>query len=471
MKRWFSVGVAAVLGLALTGVLAWKFDLTGVLLALGCFVGLFLTYRIFRDPQFGLLLMVFCLPFERIPSLDVGGVTLRLNFLFGILTLVSALWALGTRQLKIGPNPIGWPLALFFLISIVSSFFAVETDRALFVIVFTAFTVSLGLLPLSLLRSERLLGQLLSVLFASAAVVGVFGLYQFVGDLAGLPRTLTGIDIGFSKVVFGFPRIQAFSAEPLYLGNYLLLPLSLLLTTLLRRIEVPGWSRFWRWALFALLCLVLILTVSRGAYLAALASVFVIACSFPRELLAPKRLFALGLGGLVVGVGAAFFIAQGGDIATTSFQDHVFGGDFEEAESTQGRLDSYGQAFVAWEEHSWLGVGPGNFGSYSKGYPDPRSVEGSGIVNNEYLELLAETGIFGFAAMLILALITVTRSVVAYQATRSPFLQAALVGTTAALIGLAVQYNFFSTLYIIYVWVLIGLCLAVQTLALQPRRP
>ena len=54
-----------------------------------------------------------------------------------------------------------------------------------------------------------------------ALVAAVFGLYQFFGDMVGLPISATLLKFGYDKTTFGFARIQAFSQEPLYFSNYL----------------------------------------------------------------------------------------------------------------------------------------------------------------------------------------------------------------------------------------------------------
>jgi len=213
----------------------------------------------------------------------------------------------------------------------------------------------------------------------------------------------------------------------------------------------------------------LILTVSRGAYLAGAISFVFLAITLPRQTVRPAHLLLGGMLMLVVLAGTGLFISQGRDDAMDQFIEHVTIGDLNEGESTQGRLSAFDVAVQAWQDHPWLGIGIGNFGAYVKDYPDPRELEGYDIVNNEYLEVLAETGLFGFGALLVLLAIVLSRSTIAYKATEDPLIRAGVAGTTSALIGLLVQYNFFSTLFIVYVWVLLGYVVAAQNIALQAR--
>ncbi len=459
-------------GLAAAVALAWlvdNFGLNGGVIGVGLAAATWLSLAILKNPQLGLWCILFFLPFERIPSLDIGGLTLRINFFFGAVTLVAGLlaWAHG----RLGPvkNPAIWPLLGYFLAALLSLTGAVETERSLVVLGFTLFTASFLWLVVTLLRTKEDLAKSLRILFAVSLIVGLFGIYQFLGDAIGLPAELTGLKEGYGLSTLGFPRIQAFSVEPLYLGNFLLLPLSLLLSVLMLQVKGVG-RRGWLWLLFALLCLVLILTVSRGAYVAGAVSLLFLIITFPRQMARPAHLLIGGGLIAIVLAGTGWFITQGRDDALQQFIEHVTIGDLQEGESTQGRLSAFDVALAAWQDHRLLGIGLGNFGAYVKNYPDPREVEGYDIVNNESLEVLAETGLFGFAALAVLLAIVLSRSVIAYRAADDPLIRAGLAGSTAALLGLLVQYNFFSTLFIVYVWVLVGLVIATQNLALVSEK-
>ncbi|MBI2589811.1 O-antigen ligase family protein [Candidatus Berkelbacteria bacterium] len=458
---WFSSLFGAILTIGMALILNFK----GLILLLGLGFALWLARAIFKNPTQGWLAIIFFLPFERIPSLEVGGLTLRINFLLGALTLLALGFQLLTRRRRAQPFIPSWPLLIFLIATGLSVFGARESTRSLFVFGFILFTASFGWLVSQFIRSQEDFKRVIRVLLISAGVVVAFGLYQFLGDAIGLPSSLTGLNQGYTKEVLGFPRIQAFSIEPLYLGNFLLLPISLLASLLLLRVK--SYQTLWHWLLFSLMLIVFVLTVSRGAYLGGLAAAGVIFLTLPRFVLAPRFLLA-GLGLFILTtLGVYFFLGQGREDALEQFAEHVQIQDFAVGESTQGRLVAFIQAKQAWEEHPWLGIGLGNFGFYVKGYPDPRSLESFDIVNNQYLEILAETGLIGLGAFLAFILLLLARAIVAYRAVKEPLLQAVLLGATAAVVGLLVQYNFFSTLYIIHVWVFIGFLVAISNLILK----
>lgn len=457
-------------GLASAVMLGWlvdHFDWTGAVLGLSMVTAVWLGVTVWRHPQLGLWCILFFLPFERIPSLNLAGVTLRINFFFGLMMGLVVLGGYLTRRWLPRPHPLAIPVVAYLLGAVLSLFGAIEQTHALVVLGFTVFTMSFAWIVVELLKTPAQLRRSMDVLFVASAVVGLFGLYQFLGDAVGLPATLTGLKEGYSLSVLGFPRIQAFSVEPLYLGSYLLLPLGLLYSVLMLRVKT-SWSRGWLWGLLGLLSLVLILTVSRGAYLAGSVTLLWLIVTLPRETF-DLRHVAIGL--LVVaglGVGTWWFVSQGRDDALDQFVEHVTVGDLEQGESTQGRLTAFDVALEAWQDHPWFGIGLGNFGAYVKAYPDPRDIEGYDIVNNEYLEVLAETGLAGFIPFVALIVTVLARSFFAFRRTHDSLIRAGLAGTTAAFVGVLVQYNFFSTLFIVYVWVLIGLVIACQNLAFDP---
>ncbi|MEK7461224.1 MAG: O-antigen ligase family protein [Patescibacteria group bacterium] len=413
--------------------------------------------------ELGLLGLIAFLPFERIPSLDMAGFTVKINHIFGGLVLLVWLLTVLVGKRRIQPNPLVLPTLLFMASLALSLVTAEAGQRAVFSLAATFFSVSLGLLIPQLLVKTEQLPLLLKILGATTLLAVVFGFYQFLGDLAGLPVSLTGLDPGYTKVVFGFPRIQAFSQEPLYFGNFLLLPFSLGIA-LLALPKLP-WRRPLLISALVLVALAFIFTLSRGAFLGLAASLLVLLLILGKHLLKPK-LIVIGLATmLVVGLTTVGFLSIARPGALTEFTSHVTVKDFGRGDSTVGRLSSWYQAVTIWQTSPWVGVGFGNFGPASLGYPAQTPAHGWPIVNNQYLELLAETGLIGTLTFVIFILYLLGRSCsLIVRQPRGTLLDASLVGATAALIGILVQYNFFSTLYINPIWITIGLLVALQNL-------
>jgi len=130
----------------------------------------------------------------------------------------------------------------------ISGFFAENAFRQLTVYISLLIMLVIYLAVVNALTSERIVKMMVSAFFISAFLMSIIGIYQFFGDMAGLPTSLTGLDPGYTKVVFGFPRIHAFSKEPLYYANYIFIPLGIALALFFSKqakrtkvIEGSGW--------------------------------------------------------------------------------------------------------------------------------------------------------------------------------------------------------------------------------------
>jgi len=402
--------------------------------------------------------LVFALPFERIPSADVAGVTVRASLIIGGLVILRAAQKLLTRAVA---AHFGWTerlLALFGAWLVVLIPLSINKPRALEVTVFTLFVLALAIAVKILWRRE-FLGLILRALLWSTAIVCLFGLYQYIGNLAGLGSNLTGLRGRYSWQLFGFPRIQSTALEPLYFASFLTLPLAILLALWLQM----GWRRS-RAALLLLASVDLFLTVSRGGtYSYAIFAVCLLAYSIWRG---HARRAGMCLLTILIAYGASLVIIGylnqpfGGSIThqtgVKSYTKQITNTGLEGSgdERTQARR----QAWLVFTSHPLTGVGPGNFGPTIQ-HNQP-SAGGWTIVNNEPLELLAETGVVGFGllmAALALMAVSAIRAVWPRPPNGDPVGHATVLGLLAFMIGLAVQYQTFSTLYIVHIWVALGL--------------
>ena len=435
------------------------------LLGMACGIATGIGLGILRDPRIGVFLIAAVLPLERIGALETGDSTIRLSQVLVAVTLV--VWAVvgaARRRLPLAPYPIGFPVTAFLAVNLLGLLVVVNLHRSLVVLGATLLTIAVSALLPMLLTDRASLYRLVRILLISAAVVSVFGLLQFFGDLAGLPTTVTGLRELYTKDVLGFPRIQSTALEPLYFANYLLLPIGVLLALYLsdQRRVVP---RPWLLPLLLLLGVNLMLTVSRGGYLGLAATALVVGTFSLRHLITPTRLSILLLIGFVTYVVVVQAIGAGGEALLETFTGHVqnvfFGASFAE------RVETIEHAVTAFWSSPWVGIGPGAFGPFVAMHPFVVPKDGWAIVNNEYIELLAETGIAGTLAFVGIVTTLVLRSLRAIRRSHDHEVTALLVGVLGAFIGILVQYLTFSTLYIMHVWFVIGLLIAVQTFALR----
>lgn len=429
---------------------------------LAALVGLSCTIAIVLNPMAGIYLLTFFLPFERIGSVDVAGITIRISQVVAILTVTA--WCLrGLRfgSFKFRPYPLLLPIALFLMVACIGLVSAPNLERSMLVVMFIMFTAGVSMILPSIVRHTVHVEKVVGILLVSMAVVCLFGLYQFLGDIVGLPTSLTGLRPQYTKEILGFPRVQSTALEPLYFANYLLIPLSLAIALWLSKA-----SRWKHWRLLGLALLGgvnFILTVSRGGYIALAVTLLCLALVYWKQLLRPSIMIPLIVSLALTGGIAYRFLNFTDQVA--SFTEHVtniFGGA-----SYDERVETFAIAERMFWQHPWVGVGPGSFGPYAAFHPLITPSEGYKIVNNEYIELLAETGVLGFGAMAIAVLMLYVRSWKALRKTKNPFLKATLIALLAAFTGTLVQYNTFSILYIMHIWFTIGLMVSIQNIILH----
>lgn len=440
------------------------------LIAIVCLIAFFVFVILaIKNPFWGFSLLIFFLPFERIPSIDIGFANLRINQLLAAGILIAWFMAIIIQRRKIAPNPLSWPILGFLLVSFISIMFAGNMTRAIQVFIFELFIILVSILAINLVSEKSKLEAIIKIIFWSGLVVCIFSIYQFFGDLIGLPQALTGLKTGYTSAVFGFPRVQAFSMEPLFLANFLFIPLGIAIA--LYFFKTGPVKKLNIFLFISLLCLILILTVSRGAYIGLVAMVVFFLLLIPKKVFSIKTIITLAIIIIVAGLSVYIFLSKADSRAYDEFIKHVTITDMQEGESVQGRLQSYSRAIDFWKESPIIGIGVGNYGPKVKNYPSADSVQGWDIVNNEYLEILAERGVLGLIFFSLIIIVVFLRSIKAYFSTKDLYLKAIILGFNAAFFAILVQYNFFSTLYIMHIWVLIGLIIATQNIALKSKTP
>jgi len=473
--------VAAGLTLVFSGWLVSQFGELSLMMILILVFGGLVTYQIIRDPLWGMAAIVFFLPFERVPTYNIGGVDVRINVIIGLITLLAWLLALiaNPKKWRLEPNILAIPLILFIASMIISLWGAANLDRGLQFLGFILFTMVFAILAINTIVDKISLNKIILTLFWSSLLVGLFGLFQFAGDVIGLPPSLTLLKDIYTSEIFGFPRIQAFSMEPLYFANYLLIPICLGLAYFFGRadqikMEPNAINKFvsdrkWLVALLIVLLINFVLTVSRGAYLGFIAAIVFLFIFFFRKVLTWKNILIGLTACLLIGYGVSFALSKGDYRATNEFIGHVLLKDFNVGESVQGRLQAFRSALTMFYKHPAFGVGLANYGPIATSQPSAPPPSGWPIVNNEYIEILAETGLTGFLSFCLILIILIARSFMALAKSQDHFLKITMAGLLAALIGVLIQYNSFSTLYIIHIWVLIGLVIGTQNLILNNK--
>lgn len=424
-----------------------------------------------------LCLLLLLLPFELYPRAELFSISIRLSQVVGLLLIVFCLPLIIKNWRDWLSNP--WALlALFVLASTISAVLALNKTKGLLVTSFYAFDFILAY-AVAQTFSLRHSAVFKKIIFGIGLVVAAFCLYQLIGDTLGLSNNYTLLNVRYTKLIFGFPRVQGFSLEPLYLANYLFIPFCLSIASYV-------FSNKKSEAILASIFLTTIwITVARGAYL----GVFAVLIILGAVLICQKKWRQLGvaLGIVVVSLVLAFgMIRASGMFAkqipsstnvpsnlqtnipqqgidaqgnTERLLEHTT--DFTSETSVNDRLQSSKTAIVLVQSNPILGVGPGNFGRYVvKAYPTI-FVDPNQIANNETLEILAEVGILGFALLATFALTLLWRGLHFSVKQNSKEANIWFFATAAMLVAFVIQWQTFSTLYVTHIWVMIGVYMAV----------
>lgn len=427
--------------------------------------------KMIKNPEFGLALVGFFLSFERIPSVEISGLSLKINYILIIALLFIFVTVKAFEgRLKIPRDPITLLVAIFVLSLTPSLSQAVNFSRSLQVMLFTILMAVVYFTIILVAQNKKAMISALKGVLAGAAVSAIFGLYQFFGDMIGLPNSVTLLKEGYDKGTFGFARVQAGAQEPLYFANYIFIPLFVSLMLLVKDKSeeiVPKWFNVF---LVIALMLNFILAISRGAFLAA-------AVAFAIFLIVQfKKIFRLNVIIPSIIIIATVLLASSLALmrseprAMEEYIEHLTVQDRYTGESVVLRLSTANEALNMFRDNIFFGVGLGNFGPVLEGDPSLVPKTGWPIVNNEYLELLSETGIVGFTGFLILIIGIITRGVISVSRSRDEFLKTVQIGLLLALVAVLVQYFTFSTIYIFHIWFLLGLIGAISNIVINNNK-
>ena len=421
--------------------------------------------------------LVFFLPYERIVTLELplvpGGYTLRLSHVFALLLISGFFAAVVFSRRKVSLRSWDYLLAGFLFSYLISALLAQDLKRALIVWVFTVFVALMAFVVSQIIRKDWL-QYVEPVLATTTWIVLIFGFYQYFGDSLGLSTGVTGLRDMYTRGVLGFPRIQSFGLEPLYYASFLQIPLYYYL------VQFVFGQKKRPWLILAILCQI-ILTVSRGAVIASVFAIIlfiaVLICVRWKSIVW-KHVAHFG-----VIVFAAILLSYGMIQVSSKLTEIA-----ERSTTKQGQQDRVQSTFrqttnldeqddrtrnrtialEAWQQNPLLGIGPGNFDGFAvAAFPPYADSEGYVIVNNQPIELLAESGLVGFTIFLSFAVVVVFNNIVYIVHDKKLKSSASLLAIAGLmyLVALAIQYQTFSTLYILHIWLVFGVMMGVARLS------
>lgn len=403
--------------------------------------------------QYGVALLVLAFPLtENAPISDPGAARLRIALILWVMAL-AALHAvrLLLDRTRIPPPPLLGSAVVMVAAAVVTVPQALDVPSAAAKTLLLAGAVTVYLLIAVLLPDRRRLAPVLHALVLIGLAVALHALYQYLtGQLSAVGFAGADGEVRYRVAsLFPHPNMLAAFAS-------VLVPISLGLSGLLQ-------GR-WRLACIALVLLgtlTVLLTFSRGGLLALAAA--------PVLYLRDRRAWPLLILLLIVAVA----VAPAGLSERLTSQQALGSTEFTT------RLDFWRAALTLFGDHPFLGVGLNSFGAgYLTIESSGRSFLGGGIfavpetAHNLYLNILAEQGLVGFAALLVLAwgFVQATREL---RQDRDPALRQMGLALRAA--GLVVvvhnllDVTFFDAKNAMLIWIVLGITAALVSISRRER--
>lgn len=419
-------------------------------------------------PWLGLLPLAVAIPFGPLWPLPLGLGAADVNEPLIALTVGSWLAAgLATRRIIIPRAPALWAMILLWLAFLASLPGAWSARDGIIELVKWTEGLAIYIVVVAALPPRRA-RWLAGALLVAGIAQGLLGLYQFWRGIGPAPFAILG----------RFMRAYGTFRQPNPFGGYMGLVAPLAISLAWDALTGGGWRTSWRergWlaltlAAAAITVAALIASWSRGAWLgfAAAVAVLVLARGW-------RTTVAAMLAGLV---GFLLLVAVGGVQlpGASAIADRLAGAlefvrpvDPRTVEITDEnfalvqRLAQWHAAWGMFSDHPWLGVGIGNYAAAYDSYALPHWYEPLGHAHNYYLNLLAETGLIGFSAYLVLGAalfvwgVSVTRRLTGWR-------QAWAIGVLATMAHLTV-HNAFDNLYVQHI--IVHLALVVGLLAVM----
>ncbi len=423
--------------------------------------------------------LILSFPFQGFPSLLGNFANLRISQVLVIIGLILILLLYLKKDqnlLSQRVNPFFLWAVVFFLVSVPSWFYVINFNRLLqflvgILLVFGA-TFIISHFSQDIWRKIRLL-------MVTMVIASLFGLYQLITDMLNLTK-ISLLKVGYTKDIFGISRIHSFLAEPLYLAGALFFPIFLVsiwwlinqnLFSLEKLIKHPLPSslnnpRVVNLGLLIFFGLIFLLTYSKSAFLAlGINLTLVIFISIIKY----KHWFLVKL--VPVGIGSVILILLIGSLISSNFAKAMeeIGINFVktltgESASAVERNSFFEAAVTILPEFSITGIGSGQFGPQSAFMLRRFHNSDQLVVNNIYLEVWLEHGFISFLLFIGLWFWVLAKNwchLIQTQDWTHP-LTALRLALLLAIQSYLIQWFYFSPLYIMPIFILLGLLLSLD---------
>ncbi|MFZ2359323.1 MAG: O-antigen ligase family protein [Anaerolineae bacterium] len=416
-------------------------------------------------PWLGLPLLAVTAPLAALRPLPLGGLPLDGADL--MLALMLAAWlAQGVAQRRIVlPHPLLlWPM-LALLAALSLSLLGAQSYREGLPELLKWTQVLALYLAVAALLPRRRAGWLVAALLVAGAAQALLGLYQFLTQTGPDAFILLG---RFMRAYGAFGQPNPYAG---YLGLVAPLSISLALWAWSGRNRAGVSLRLVLPALALLISAGLLVSWSRGGWLAFVAAVAVVVVAHTRRAAPLVVAHTRRAAPLLLALAALVVLVLGGvDLLPPSvagrladLREYVGLVDIARSEVTDAnfsvieRIAHWQAALGMWRDHLWLGVGTGNYAVAYAAYNLPRWYEPLGHAHNVYLNFAAEAGLLGLLAYLWLWLASLWQAV-RTAALDDRFAAAVGAGVLGALVHASV-HNLFDNLWVQHIYLTLALLL------------
>ena len=416
-------------------------------------------------PWLGLPLLAVTAPLAALRPLPLGGLPLDGADL--MLALMLAAWlAQGVAQRRIVlPHPLLlWPM-LALLAALSLSLLGAQSYREGLPELLKWTQVLALYLAVAALLPRRRAGWLVAALLVAGAAQALLGLYQFLTQTGPDAFILLG---RFMRAYGAFGQPNPYAG---YLGLVAPLSISLALWAWSGRNRAGVSLRLVLPALALLISAGLLVSWSRGGWLAFVAAVAVVVVAHTRRAAPLVVAHTRRAAPLLLALAALVVLVLGGvDLLPPSvagrladLREYVGLVDIARSEVTDAnfsvieRIAHWQAALGMWRDHLWLGVGVGNYAVAYAAYNLPRWYEPLGHAHNVYLNFAAEAGLLGLLAYLWLWLASLWQAV-RTAALDDRFAAAVGAGVLGALVHASV-HNLFDNLWVQHIYLTLALLL------------
>lgn len=298
------------------------------------------------------------------------------------------------------------------------------------------------------LGSEKRLRNFLYILFFSSAILGIDGIYQY----------FTHKDFLRHRLPIFVDRIFATFPTPNDFGCYLITVIPFLITIFFTKFRIKI-TRFLLAALFALLFICLLLTVSRGAWFG-----FMTSALFIGIWIYPVGIFLLLLG-LFITVTQPFYSALIKERLSNFFL--VFDTTLSSNVGSIERKIFWQAGWKMFISNPWLGIGLGTFMFNFKRFVAENYQYGPSYAHNCYLQMLSELGVIGLVSFLSILILFFYLGVKIICNRQRIFSWYILLASLAAVLGYSVQMAVDTIFYSLDLGLLFWILLALGTVAMN----